>query len=666
MNHIQAFLLFSLLLFFHPLNAQKEPIQWGKVDKADLDMKAYPSDTSAGAVVLADYGHLNFDFGNADPFVQVQRHRRIKILKPSALDRGTISIPYYSYQNRGKINGLKAQVITPGGERIRLKKKDFAEEAIDPYQTRVGFSFPGLEAGAIIEWSYTLISPDLHRLPTWYFQEDIPVRWSEFRMDVPEVLRYVAIRKAEKFTIEEQSESFQLIQFEPGNTTFGSVFSSSTRTLVNHFRFVQADMPALREAPYITTMDDYRSGIGFQLGATKSETALKPVLTTWSELATKLMHSEDFGAAFNRKRRLREALDEIEPLLDEGYSEVAKAEFIYNYLAAVLDWNGEYSFTASQDLDEVYKSKKGSTADLNLFLIAVLKEFGMDADPLLVSTRNHGRSIEDYPILEQFNHVMALVTVGRRSHVFDLGNRFRPAGLPHINALNKRAWVVDPDQPRWINLDAGETKVVRKAEFDLGEEGNLVGKVEESHTGYSGVTQRERFYEEPGGEFIGRAWGNSFPEARIEKLKVGQKNTLDVPLKYSYQIELPAEAIAGSGLLYLQPFLLPEFQENPFEPDERLFPVDIPYALYFQNELNINLPEGYAVEELPEGLLLSTPGDGAVYSFQVQESNGVISVLSRLKISRLFYPPEAYNQIKEFFDNYFQKRAARIVLRKNI
>ena len=67
-----------LLFAFSLVNvvcAQKAPMKYGKVDQADLDMKVYPADSSAAAVVLCNYGYFTSrDF----KFVH---QIRIKILK---------------------------------------------------------------------------------------------------------------------------------------------------------------------------------------------------------------------------------------------------------------------------------------------------------------------------------------------------------------------------------------------------------------------------------------------------------------------------------------------------------------------------------------------------------------------------------------------------------
>jgi hypothetical protein len=66
-------LLLPALLF----SQAKPPMKWGEVPRADLEMKKFPDDSNAAAVILGDFGEIYFDGFFEMVFT---RHRRIKIL----------------------------------------------------------------------------------------------------------------------------------------------------------------------------------------------------------------------------------------------------------------------------------------------------------------------------------------------------------------------------------------------------------------------------------------------------------------------------------------------------------------------------------------------------------------------------------------------------------
>ena len=104
-------ILFACLTITLPLFAQKgsDIPGFGKVEKADLEMKSCDIDEKAEAVVLFDVGELYCDISAIANSMQLERHVRIKILKDKGKDQADIKIPYYSFHNVEYIKNLSAQ-----------------------------------------------------------------------------------------------------------------------------------------------------------------------------------------------------------------------------------------------------------------------------------------------------------------------------------------------------------------------------------------------------------------------------------------------------------------------------------------------------------------------------------------------------------------------------
>ncbi|MDZ7362991.1 MAG: hypothetical protein ONB46_20065 [candidate division KSB1 bacterium] len=60
-NRWQSRIAFVGLLLPAVLWAQPESIKWGEVPRADLEMKVFPDDTNAAAVILGDVGNVYFN-----------------------------------------------------------------------------------------------------------------------------------------------------------------------------------------------------------------------------------------------------------------------------------------------------------------------------------------------------------------------------------------------------------------------------------------------------------------------------------------------------------------------------------------------------------------------------------------------------------------------------
>ncbi|MEL7145286.1 MAG: hypothetical protein AAFO69_02880, partial [Bacteroidota bacterium] len=119
-----------------------------------------------------------------------------------------------------------------------------------------------------------------------------------------------------------------------------------------------------------------------------------------------------------------------------------------------------------------------------------------------------------------------------------------------------------------------------------------------------------------------------------------------------------------SDIIYLNPIINGTFERNPFQSDRRVMPVDFPYGFSNKYVLEIELPEGYSVDELPKPAVFQLPGKAAQFQFSVTHLNNKISVINNLKINKLFYSVEEYDGLKKFFELMISKQEEQIVIKK--
>jgi hypothetical protein len=53
-------------------------------------------------------------------------------------------------------------------------------------------------------------------------------------------------------------------------------------------------------------------------------------------------------------------------------------------------WNDYYGYSCNEGVKKAYKDKTGNVAEINLMLTAMLRYAGLNANPVLVSTRSNG------------------------------------------------------------------------------------------------------------------------------------------------------------------------------------------------------------------------------------------------------------------------------------
>lgn len=190
------FILLIVLILSINVSAQKGQPVFGKVDKADLEMKDCDFDKGAEAVVLIDYGNTFYDRGTVgySAFKTVfQRRTRIKILKEKGIAQADIEIPYYTSNNEERVLKLNANTYnldeTGKVQTTEVKKSSIYSKKIDGNYSKMIIAFPEVKVGSIIEYAYT-IERETWNLRDWYFQRGIPVKYSEYQLKIPQIFRF--------------------------------------------------------------------------------------------------------------------------------------------------------------------------------------------------------------------------------------------------------------------------------------------------------------------------------------------------------------------------------------------------------------------------------------------------------------------------------------------
>ena len=643
------FVQISFLLF-----GQSAPMEFGKVPVADLNMTVYEQDTAAVAVVLGDFARITVELNGGSYQCRFFRHRRLKILKQAGIDEyGDVFLPYYSHQKSQQMGRVKANSFSPDGQMFSLDKKDFFEEALTDKHTAVKFAFPNLQVGSVIEYEYTVMHDNVTVLPEWYFQEDIPVRLNELQFSFPVTFAYTYLFEGNRDMIKREEDGVTYLEGESG------------QMILKERNFIMKNAVAMKPEPHITTMDDYKARIRFQLDAYMDGYGVKrQVLSSWSEIVKDLENNAFFGLQYGRKRTTKKMNDELQPLLNGATSEKEKAKIIYQFIADNMVWDGYYRDFASRDLNESWEKKQGSSADLNFMLLALLQQNGFEAHPLMTSTRSNGKMYEDYPMLHQFDHTMVYVKIDGKEFVMDVPLKTRPFDIPTIDALNGRGVVIKSPEAVWVDIPSPMGSDAFMFDIALDDAGNLSGIMEGKYNGYNANPERRAYLENKEGTH----WQKRFEEfstANVEVVELENLEDIYEPFKEKINIEIPEAAQVAGDFIYFSPVLHSPFKENIFKLKKRYFPVDIAYPIQEQMMIKLKIPEGYAVEEIPEPINLALANNAGKFRFVVEKKDDQnLQIVSVFRLSQRWFEPNEYGSLRELFDLVAEKYGEQIVLKK--
>lgn len=116
--------------------------------------------------------------------------------------------------------------------------------------------------------------------------------------------------------------------------------------------------------------------------------------------------------------------------------------------------------------------------------------------------------------------------------------------------------------------------------------------------------------------------------------------------------------------MYVSPTLHFGFKTNPFKSDQREFPIDFSYPRNNKYLISLTIPEGYAVETLPESVILSFEEEMMGFKYQVSHTSNNIQIGMSIDYNVSIVSPTYYETLKAFFGKMAEKQSEQIVLKK--
>jgi hypothetical protein len=642
-------LLFAVLFTALSSHAQKDPIKWGKVPDEDLKMTSYEADPDAEAVVLCNFGSLKFNFGPSGAQYFLTVHKRIKVLKRSGFDVADVEIPYY---HTNHINRLKAMVINPDGSEYEVDKDNIFDGKITDKYSSVKFAFPNVQEGSVLEYRYEMEADDLFSLEDWSFQEDYPTRWSELRTEMIEYFKYVKWFSGDG-----------VLSVQDCGTSTRPYGSGSY--VVDECRYVAENLPGLKPEAFISTMEDYYFKIRFQLQSIEIPGQLyENILTSWDQAVSELMSSDNFGDQFLLKGNYSKIADATAELATTG-TETEKAQKFARWIHQNIEESVRYNGVYSRDrLNKAFENRKGTASERNMILLALLKENNISAYPVLVSSQNNGKPITQYPILTQFDHMMIFAELDGKGQFLDITNAWLPVNMPHPESMNEAGFLIGKESSGWVQLNplAHSNKLLFS--INLHQDGSLDGNLTTSHEGYAAYNERLRCTKEKDGSYWKTRLQEAHPDAVAENFKNENHEAISEDFKTSLDFKIQEGATAAGNMIYFSPILYSSFSENKLKIEKRLYPVELGFPLKEQEVINLNIPEGYTVESVPESVNLALPNKGGTFKYMVNPKANSIQIISKVELNQVKFLPEEYAGLRNFMEIIVQKMGEQVVLKK--
>jgi hypothetical protein len=670
-----AFLLpiLCLCLLKHPCFAQdKTKHTLAKVSPSDFALPPTPIiDSNTHAVILSDQGEVHFIGNRRGWFSYVYtRQTKIKVLDKTAFGLATVEVDLRDLQDHAdELGSVIASTYNMGNGQLvetKLDPKDIFFTKLNKYYKTAKFSLPGVKEGSILEYTYTITSEYADHMPSWTFQgEKIPCLSSEYKVEIPETMSFVVVRQGfHGFAVDKGStgnQSYSVTQqVDDGR---GGKFDKPLFVSVGTVKhdWIMKDILPFGSERFLSTPENYMDKLSFQLAATRVNNYESYAhSTTWAKATAELLTGQSFGMPLAEEDFSVSQLSDKIPVSNDA---LEQAKAVYYYVSQHFACTDHSYMYIETSLKDVIHNNSGCVGDINLLLVALLRKRGMQADPVVLSTREHGFNLASYPVLEKLNYVVVQLSLGGKLYYLDAARPQLGFGQLAANCYNGHARVIsDRDSSSiyfWADsLKESKVTLALLSGSDKGLEGTLQSTLgpEESYQVRRDVAEHgeQQYFKN-----IQTSWGE---DADISNGGIDSLTRLEDPVKIHYEFVL--KQTPGASVLYFNPVMSGGWRENPFKAADRRYPVEMPYAIDQTYVFSMDIPEGYMVDELPKSAKVAFNGDQGYFEYLIQQQGDKIQMRCRVRLNKAFFAPEDYSSLRDFFAFIVKKENEQIVLKK--
>ena len=657
-------LTFSIFIFFVSiLKISAQNLEFGKVTIDELKEKMHPIDTSAVSAILFKKAKTTFNYTLSNGFaITTEFSIKIKIYKKEGLKWAAFEIPYYvGYEKLGDEKVIITNAFTYNlvdGKIVKEKvssESKFKEKTNEFWQTKI-ITFPNVKEGSIIELKYEYKSENLSEFPVFQYQYKIPVNYAQYITEIPLYFLYNATQIGlEKVTLEDKLEQ---VTARYDNASGMSDYVSFQQIKTKYEAF---NVPKLIEEEYVNNMDYYYGKIVHELKTVQFPNQQpNQIASSWESVAKSIFEDKDFGSELNKSDYFTNDLKRIINNMD---SMELRLKVVFEFVKNKMNWNGNLGFFTKSGVVAAYNENTGNVAEINLMLIAMLKSSGLDARPVLLSTKGNGATL--FPNKSKFDYVIASVVLDGKQYLLDATCKYCSIFNLPIRDLN--------DKGRLINKDGNSSEIdlileansINKSNIiaNIDSFGEVFGQVSNTYFDFEALKFREKF-SGVSHESIVENLEKKYSGLEIENYELKNDKLIYEPVieKFSIKSNNVAEIIGGR--IFFSPMLCFALAQNPFKQERRQYPVNFSFPTKNKYLISINIPEGYVIESLPESIAIGINQKQVTFKFALSANEKQITVNVNLDINSTVIPLEDYDNLKQFFKLVIEKENEKIILKK--
>ncbi|MDP9038985.1 MAG: DUF3857 and transglutaminase domain-containing protein [Acidobacteriota bacterium] len=636
----------------HAVASRQDSIpEWVQTAAAQI-FPAYPPDTPA--VVLLD--QTTYSVAPDGRAVEHVRHVA-KILRPQGRDQATIHL---GYDKDTKILSFKVWSIGADGHPYAMQDKDFLDYgaggdgvAFNDERFRVARA-PGADPGAVIAYEYEQRSRPFVTEKTWFFQEDIPHRAQTFTLELP-----------------------------PG-------FTYST-TWSHHAPMQAADLEASRwrweidDVPGIDLEHVPLSPSPLSLAARMTVHYAGPGVAASTGSSWKQIGEWYAGISQDRLAATPDIAARAQALTAGKTDFFDKAEAIgefvqkqVRYFAVEVGIGGYQPHPAADIFHHMY----GDCKDKATLVSAMLSSVGIHSALMMVDSSrgvvdpgapslvgNHMIAAIEIPAGYQSPRLHSVVTAGsgRRYLIFDPTWDKTPFGQLEHNLQGGYGILMEGPTSEALALpvlDPALDTIRRTASFRLGADGLLHGDVTEKRFGDVAEGRRTIYTQEDAKQqrdFLDHSLEHDFTSFKVSNVKVENAASLNQDFTLTYSLDAERYARSMGSLLMVRPRVLGTLAPQT-DLKKRTVPINLDKTFQATDDYTIELPEGFAVDELPQAVKLDV--GFAAYQSSAEVKGRILHYTRTYTVREVLLPASRYGELQKLSSTIAADEESHAVLKK--
>lgn len=633
----------------------------------ELKMTSDPKAPGAAAV------YLNIEEIDNDPIHFMSIYVRIKVLQEKGKELATVQLPYV--QGNTQITDIKARTIHSDGAVIPLDVKP--EDLLTAKTTtregeklqygRKVFTLPSFEVGSILEYRYQISYDDNHySSPTWEIQRPYFVHQARYAFTPFKTFQPGNQTATSRYLIDERGRAVNTLIWwsilPPGVTIKTSIGGAYNVDLT--------DVPAIPDEEWMPPINGLLYHVTFYYKSASSGTDF------WIEEAKHWSKEVDHFAAPSANISAA-----VASLVTPTDSDLEKAKKLYKAVQA-LD-NTDFSrkkteselkqlnLKAARHADDTWTQKSGSSQDIALLYLAMLRAAGLTANDMKVVDRSMRVFAIGYLNFDQLDDDIIIATIAGKDYLLDPGEKMCPFQTLHWKhsgtigirqSEHIRELGITPEQ------NYPDNKIVRSGDITLDEHGVISGNMNIIMRGQVALFWRQTTLRNDPDELKKRfdRWLQSTVPEGVEA-HIDHFLGMDDPESNLMAVVKVSGTLGASTVkrIILPGFFFQTRGRQPFvNQEKRLEPVDMHFPDQILDQITYHLPPGLTVEGAPQDNKIAWEGH-AILNAKSVSAPGQITIARLLSRAFSTVKPEDYQALRGFYQKVAAVDQAQLVLSKS-